>query len=239
MKKTILLTSAILLIVFSACTQRDLQRALGSVTGGTPLSMQQIVAGLKQALDQGVDRGTSLLARQDGFLGNALVRIALPPEAQTVANRLRPIPGFENVEQELIRLLNRAAEDAAASAKPIFMSAIRDMTISDARNILMGEKNAATQYLERTTSTQLFNAFKPIINSSLNKVNAVDYWQQVTSRYNQIPLVSPINTQLDDYVTQKAMEGVFKMIEIEERKIRENPAQRTTDLMRRVFSEQD
>ncbi len=238
MKRPLFFVIVFSLIAFSGCTQRDLQRTLGSVLG-TPLTMEQIVAGLKQALDQGVDRGTAQLARTDGYLGNALVRIALPSEAQTVANRLKVIPGFDNVEQELIRLLNRAAEDAAASAKPIFLSAIRNMTISDARNILMGEKNAATQYLERTTSGELYQAFRPIINNSLNRVNAVDYWEMVTTRYNQIPLVTPVTTSLDDYVTLKAMEGVFKMIEQEERNIRANPGQRTTDLMRRVFAEQD
>jgi hypothetical protein len=134
--------------------------------------------------------------------------------------------------------LNRGAEDAAKEAKPIFITAIKSMTIQDAWGILKGNDNAATEYLKRTTSPQLKEKFKPVIQASLEKVNATRYYRDIVTRYNQIPMVAKVNPDLDDYATDRAIEGLFLMIAKEEKNIRDNPEARTTELLRRVFAAQ-
>ena len=163
----------------------------------------------------------------------------LPEEARKVTNKLRMVPGFQNVEDELVLRLNRAAELAAGKAKPIFVNAIKQMTFTDALDILMGQPDAATRYLERTTSAQLYEEFKPIIANSLDEVNARQYWRDATNAYNKIPLVSPVTTELDDYVTQTALKGMFGLIEKKEDNIRQDVGARTSPLLQKVFARQD
>lgn len=203
-----------------------------------PISNEDVGNGLKQALEAGISKGADALAKPDGYFKSPY-KILLPSEAQTVVSKLSTVPGFTNLESDLIERVNRAAEDAATRAKPIFLDAIRKLTIQDAMNILMGQPNAATQYLDRTTRQSLYNAFQPVIYESLEKVHAISLWSSASTAYNRLPLVQRVDTELDNHVTLKALDGLFAMIEKEEKNIRDNPGARTTDLMRRVFSKQD
>ncbi len=205
---------------------------------GTDLSADEIGRGLKEALDLGVGEAVTLLSAENGYY-ESIYKVLLPEEARKVTNKLRMVPGFQNVEDELILRLNRAAELAAGKAKPIFVQAIKEMTFTDALDILMGQPDAATRYLERTTSSQLYNEFKPIIANSLDEVNARQYWRDATTAYNKIPLVSPVTTELDDYVTQTALKGMFGMIEKKEENIRQDIGARTSPLLQQVFAKQD
>jgi len=166
-------------------------------------------------------------------------KILLPAEVQKVTKKLKNVPGFNQVEDKMLTLLNRAAEDAATAAKPIFVSAIKSMTFSDAMNILMGADNSATTYLNNTTNKQLYSAFNPKIVKSLDKVNATDYWNKAVSAYNKIPFVEKLNPNLDDYVTKQALVGLFGMVAKKEKGIRTNISERNTDLLRKVFAKQD
>lgn len=201
-------------------------------------SNEEIIAGLKEALTLGISKGSDLLSREDGYYLSAY-KILLPAEARKVTDKLKVIPGFTNVEEEIVRRLNRAAEDAAKSAKPIFVDAIKKMTITDAVNILMGQPDAATRYLEASTYDGLYSAFQPKIVESLNHLNALEYWEKAMSAYNKIPFVDPVNPQLDDYVTREALAGLFDMIEKEEIAIRQDPAKRVSALLKKVFAKQD
>jgi hypothetical protein len=232
MKKLIVIPFVLLL--FGSC---DTLMNLAQATGAG-LSTTDIVNGLKEALTQGTNKGTSALAARDGFLRNAAVKILLPNEAQQVTRKLSEI-GMGGLVDAAIEKMNRAAEDAAKSAGPIFVNAIKQMTINDAKNILMGNDNAATEYLRRTTTNNLYNAFQPTIKASLNKVGATDAWNKVFTTYNKIPFVQQVNPNLDDHVTRKAIDGVFFMIAKEEKAIRKDPVQRTTALLKKVFAEQD
>jgi hypothetical protein len=231
---------AIALVAFSCNTAQvqTLDKLLGSAKKAFPLGEDETGKGLKEALEIGVSKGADALARPDGYFKSPY-KILLPTEAQKVVSRLQSVPGFQGLEADLTERLNRAAEDAATKAKPIFLNAIRQLTFQDAINILMGEKNAATQFLVRTTRTPLYDAFQPVINESLEKVNAVSLWSTASTTYNKIPLVSKVNTKLDDHVTNKALDGLFLKIEEEERNIRANPLARTSELLKKVFSKQD
>ena len=226
----------IILCTLLACTPKDFEDLLNG--GAAALTTEEVGLGLKEALSKGVSVGSDLLSQQDGYY-KSLYKIILPPEAQKVADKLSKVPGFDNVEDVLVQKLNRAAELAATEAKPIFVSAIRQMTIQDAWNILKGQDNAATNYLQKTTNTQLYKKFQPVILNSLNEVNAVKYYADAVNTYNKIPFVDKVNPRLDAYVTNKALDGLFSMVEKEEKAIRENPAKRVTDLLKRVFAEQD
>ncbi|TGE24615.1 DUF4197 domain-containing protein [Hymenobacter aquaticus] len=203
-------------------------------TGQGTVSQNEAAMGLKEALTQGISKGADQASRQDGFYLNKLIRIPFPPDAQRVATSLRAIGLGAQVDKFELSL-NRGAEDAARSAKPIFLSAIKSLTFKDVWGILTGEKDAATNYLKRTTTAQLTTAFKPIIQQSLDKVNATRYYTDLTTRYNMIPLVKPVQTDLNQYATDKAIGGLFTLIAQEEANIRENPVARTTELLRRVF----
>jgi len=204
--------------------------------GGT--NSNEISDGLKLALQIGIGNGSTLLSQPDGYY-KSIYKILLPAEVQKITNKLKFIPGFTQVEETLIQKINKSAEDAAVAAKPIFVDAIKSMTINDALNILMGADNAATSFLERTTRAQLYSKFNPIIINSLNKFGALDYYKSAVDKYNSIPLVDKLNPRLDDYVTNKALDGLFSMVASEELKIRKNPAARVTDLLKRVFAKQD
>ncbi|MEL6389662.1 MAG: DUF4197 domain-containing protein [Bacteroidota bacterium] len=204
-----------------------------------PLSNADIASGLKEALNLGTDEAVDFLAVKDGFY-KSVYKIYLPEEAREVTDKLKVIPGFSNVEEIILERINRAAEDAAKSVGPIFLNSIRDMTINDALGILMGEKDAATGYLHRTTNDQLYGQFQPIILESLNKFNAVDYWADAVNTYNKIPLIGGnVNPRLDDYVTQEALKGLFSLIEKKEEGIRTDINQRVTPLLQKVFQKQD
>lgn len=201
-------------------------------------TMEEIGLGLKQALEFGISEGANLLSQRDGY-NKSIYRILLPDEARDVTDRLKVIPGFSDLEDVLIEKLNRAAEDAAKSAAPIFIDAISEMTFNDALGILMGADNAATQYLNNKTYQPLYNEFQPVIVTSLNKFNAIEYWADAVNAYNKIPFVTKVNPRLDEYVTEKALDGLFAMVAKKELGIRNDLSQRTTDLLKKVFAKQD
>lgn len=197
-----------------------------------------VSSGLKQALEFGVDAAVKKLSKEDGYFVSPY-KILVPEEAQKVVEKLKYVPGFENVERDLVEKMNRAAELAAKKATPIFVDAIKQMTIKDAMNILLGENDAATRYLENTTRPQLYDAFMPVIRSALDEVDAREYWRKATDTYNKIPFVDKVNPELDDHVNNKALDGLFAEIEAKEAGIRGDKSQRTTDLLRQVFAKQD
>jgi len=232
---------AILLTTLSSCDVQS-QNKIGSIlkqipTHGNPTALE-ISAGLKQALEIGTAQGADQLSAKDGFLGNLAVKILFPPEAQKVEKTLRSI-GLNSLADNVILSINRAAEDAAKEAKPIFIAAIKQMTITDATNILLGNKDAATTYFKRVTTTQLLQKFEPVITSSLSKVGATKYWGDAATAYNKLPLVKPVNTNLSTYVAQKAIDGMFYQVAQEELKIRDNISARSTTLLQKVFGYAD
>lgn len=191
-------------------------------------------AGLKEALNVGVEKAVQSLSAENGYFGSPY-KILIPDEAQKVISTVKRVPGFQNVDEKLTGLMNEAAELAVKKATPIFVSAIKQMTFQDATAILTGEQNAATTYLKKTTNTQLYDSFLPIIQESLEKVNALSYWKTVTTAYNKIPLTKPLNPDLDDHVNQKALTGLYSLIEKKEAGIRTDASQQTSDLLREVF----
>lgn len=197
-----------------------------------------VAAGLKEALQNGISKQVSLLTAEDGFLKNDLVKIPVPAELQKVSSTLNSL-GLSNLTNEGIKTMNRAAEMAVKEATPVFVDAIKNMSFADAKAILMGNKTEATTYLQKATSTSLYTKFKPVVQQAIGKAGADKAWNAIISKYNSVPIVSKVNPDLNDYVTQKAMEGVFTMIAIEETKIRENSSSRTSDLLKKVFALQD
>lgn len=232
MKKIALL---FLIISLTACDPKDLNRILESTN---VLSEGEAANGLKEALNLGVDKSVQTLSLKDGFY-KSVYKILLPPEAQKVTSKLKSIPGFTNLEEEAIKKINSAAEDAASKAGPIFLNAIKQMTITDAMNILLGEKDAATQFLRRTTYTALYNEFKPVMVTSLNKFGALDYYGDAVNTYNKIPFVEKVNPDLADYVANKALDGLFDLVKQKELGIRTDFSQRTSSLLKKVFAKQD
>jgi hypothetical protein len=205
-----------------------------SSKGATGLSNDDIINGLKEALNVGTGKGTKKLSGVDGFFKDAAVKILMPEEAKKVEQKLRAI-GFGKQVDNAILSMNRAAEDAAQSATPIFLNAIKGITIQDGLSILKGGDFAATNYLKGKTLAQLTEAFRPVIESSLQKVNATKYWNTVFSTYNTFTK-EKVNTDLTAYVTERALTGIFFQVGLEEQKIRKDPLARTTDLLRKVFN---
>lgn len=240
MKKIIYPLSAVILFGFTGCAElQHVANQLPEILNENgQVGQNQIAQALKQALNQGIDNQVSKLTKTNGFYNNSLVKIGLPAELQQVEKTLRSV-GLGNLADEGIKALNKAAENAVKEATPIFVDAVKSMTISDATNILMGDKNAATKYLERTTSKALYSKFNPVIENSFSKVGADKIWSNIIKQYNNIPMVKKVNPDLTDYVTQEALNGVYTMIEQEELNIRKNASSRTTDLMKSVFSMQD
>ena len=198
------------------------------------LTTTEVTKGLKEALTQGTKKSTSLVSQLDGYFKNPEIKIPFPPDVQLVETKMRALGMGAQVDQFVLSL-NRAAEDAAKEAAPIFVTAIQKMTIEDAFGILKGEPDAATQYLKRTTSPQLKEKFAPIVKNSLNKVNATKYYADLVGYYNRIPFVSKVNPDLTAYATDMAIQGLFVMIAKEEKNIRKDPLARTTDLLKKVF----
>jgi len=233
MLKRILLIAVI--FQFSACS--ELQQVINQLPNGS-ITNDQIAGGLKEALNNGITNQVTKLAVDDGFYKNELTRILLPEELQKVDNTLRKI-GLSKLADEGLKVLNRAAEDAVGEAIPIFVDAIKGMSFTDAKNILLGDKNAATQYLQTATSDALYQKFNPIIANSFQKVGADKIWNNLITKYNNLPLTNNVNPDLTDYVTREALKGVFTMVEVEELNIRTKVASRSSDLLRRVFALQD
>ncbi|MCO6496539.1 MAG: DUF4197 domain-containing protein [Chitinophagaceae bacterium] len=204
-----------------------------SNTSKSNLSPETITAGLKEALESGVKHGTEKLSAVDGFFKDAAVKILMPKEAQEVEKKLRSI-GMGKLVDKAILSMNRAAEDAAKGAAPIFISAIKQMSIKDAVGILSGGDHAATNYLKETTTASLTESFRPAIEKSLNGVNAVSAWNTVFTTYNRFSK-DKVNPDLVSYVTEKALAGIFYQIGLEEQKIRKDPAAQTTNLLKQVF----
>lgn len=212
----------------TACITDDLE-------GG--LTNDEIIAGLKEALRVGSDNSVTTLNKENGYFADLALKILLPPEAANVESKLRDF-GFGYMVDDVILKMNRAAEAAAVKAKPIFINAITNITINDGLNILNGSDNAATIYLQNNTQTQLVAAYKPDIQAAMEEAGAQQAWASVTSKYNSLPLVTPVNTDLSQHVTQKAMDGLFLTIAKEEKKIRQDPVARVTDILKKVFGNQ-
>lgn len=210
------------------------KQAQDVVKNPSSLTQEDAAAGLKEALIKGISNGADLVSRLDGYYKNPEIKIPFPAEAKQVESKLRSV-GLGKQTDDVILSVNRAAEDAATEAKPVFIAAIKGMTFSDALSIVRGDERAATTYLQRTTTPELVTKFTPIIKSSLEKVNATKYWETAMTSYNKIPFITKVNPNLTEYVTQKAIEGLFIMIAKEELAIRKDPAARTSELLKKVF----
>ena len=212
--------------------------AVSSVKGGsgTSLSNEDIVSGLKEALSLGAKKSADKLSAADGFFKDAAVKVLMPPEAQKIEKALRSI-GAGKLVDDAILSFNRAAEDASKSAAPIFVDAVKNMSIQDALGILKGADTSATSYLKKATTVKLTTAFRPTIDSSLAKVGATRYWALVIDKYNSLPTTfNKVNSDLPAYVTQRALSGVFHYVAEEEKSIRANPAARVSDILKKVFA---
>ncbi|MDX1774051.1 DUF4197 domain-containing protein [Oceanihabitans sediminis] len=226
----------LLVLNFTACA--EFQQVIDQLPQEVGLSEAEIGSGLREALNLGIDKQVTRLTQKDGFFKNDLVRILLPEELQKVDKALRDI-GLGNLADEGLKVLNRAAEDAVGEATPIFIDAVKGITFNDAKSILLGQNDAATQYLTSRTEAALYNKFQPVIENSFTKVGADQIWENLINRYNSIPFTNKVNPDLTDYVTSEALKGVYTMIAMEEKEIRSNISARTTDLLRKVFAMQD
>ncbi|HOS49317.1 MAG TPA: DUF4197 domain-containing protein [Bacteroidia bacterium] len=234
MKKYII--AILLFTAASTQAQININNVLNTVNSalGNGLSNDDIVKGLKEALNVGSNKASASASKTDGFYKNNLIKIPFPKEASEMRSTLLKI-GMKKQVEEFEKQLNRAAEDAAKKAAPIFVSAVTKMTINDGITILRGKDDEATQYLRKTTNTQLTNEFKPVISASLKKVQITKYWKPLITAYNKIPFVKKANPNLDDYVTTKATDGLFILVAQEETKIRKDPAARVSDILKKVF----
>jgi len=241
---TIALAGAILLGTTSSCEVLKNVKLPPGLLNTDPTD-GEIGSGLKEALNVGIGKGVSELIKTDGYFGNELLKILLPPEAQQVQEIItKYVPGGDKLVKDAVLKMNRAAEDAANEAKPIFVDAITSMSITDAKNILFGNQNAATSYLRDKTLQSLVAAYAPKINNSLSKVGAIQAWEALSKPYNKFansPAASlvkgakPINPDLGAYVTQKALDGLFLKVSDSEKDIRQNIASRTSQVLQRVF----
>lgn len=241
MKKAIYLVSSIVLFSVSVSTaqfdklkktvDKKIEAAKPSSSG---LSQEEVGAGLKEALNKGIEKGVDQLSKPDGFFKDLSIKIPLPEEANKVETKLRSIGQGEKVD-ETIESINRAAEDATAASKDIFVEAIKGMSINDAMSILNGKDNAATKFLDKSTRVDLIRKFEPIVKVSLDKVGATKNWNAIFSTYNKLPFVEKVNPDLVEYATAKAIDGLFVQIAKEELKIRQDPAARVTDILKKVF----
>ncbi|GEC79529.1 hypothetical protein FAQ01_23990 [Flavobacterium aquatile] len=239
MNKTLLVASILFFgTTVSGCAemQQVANQLPGILNQGT--GTLDIAGGLKEALNNGINKQVVKLTAVDGFYKNQMVKILLPEELQKVDKGLRSI-GLSSLADEGLKVLNRAAEDAVKEATPIFVDAIKGMTFADAKNILMGNENSATTYLQNSTTTALYGKFNPVIKNSFTKVGADKVWSNIITKYNSIPLVKKVNPDLTDYTTTKALEGVFKMVAVEEKNIRTDLNARSSDLLKKVFALQD
>ena len=227
------------LVAFSLFGCAEMQQVMDQLPQGTGvLSQAEIGSGLKEALSNGITKQVSKLTATDGFYRNEAVKIFLPEELKVVDKKLRQI-GLSKLADEGLKVINRAAEDAVKEATPIFVDAVKQMSFNDAKNILLGNDSSATNYLQNTTTTSLQAKFTPVIQSSYTRVGADKVWSEIITKYNSLPLVKKVNPNLTEYTTSKAMEGVFKMIAVEEKDIRTNLSARSSVLLKKVFALQD
>lgn len=231
-----LVTYILLSVLLISCVTADIEKVLQeTLSQNSKPSTSEVISGLKQALSIGAQTGSKNVSQVNGFFKNPSIKIPFPPQALKVKSALDKI-GLSSLTDKVVLSLNRAAEKASSKAAPIFIDAIKSMTIKDAMDILLGSNpTAATDYLKRTTSTKLTQAFSPIITSSLSQVGATKYWGDVMTQYNRLLFVKPVDTNLNNYVTDKALDGLFMMVAKEETKIRKNPIERTTELLKKVF----
>lgn len=248
MKIKILAFTAMLFVLTACAELMNVVQTVSSV----PLTEADVIAGLKEALTTGARNSAQRLAAENGYYGDAAVKILLPPEARTIVDNISKLPGGEKLVEDVVIRINRAAEDAAKEAAPIFVNSITSMSIGDAWGILKGADNAATTYLKNTTSTELYNLYKPKIQASTEKkivgnISTKDSWNTLTTRWNslansvagKIANLKPVNTDLDDYLTSMALAGMFSKVEAEELKIRKDVSARVTPLLQRVFGSLD
>ncbi len=231
MRKT---TLFVVLFISFFMTRCDVLQQIELPSGG--LTKDEIVRGLKEALKTGTEKAVETLARENGFYLDEQVKIPFPPEVQYVADKLEAL-GLSSLVDDFVKQMNHAAEKAVSKAGPIFYDAIRQMTISDAVGILNGNDHAATDYFREKTYGQLVEAFKPDITTVLNTMHVSDYWTKVTKAYNKIPLTKKVETDLPQYVTEKAIDGLFVKVARQEKLIREDPKARTTELLKKVFAQ--
>ena len=228
MIKALFLASLLTMFVTSCDT-------LSKLPGATSITEQEAAQGIREALDQGVGRGINLLNKQDGFFGNQAYKLLLPPDAQKIETTLRDL-GMGGMVDRAILQINRAAEDAVGFARPIFVDAIRDMSIMDALNIVKGSKDAATQYFRQKTTDKLIAAFSPVIKQSLDKFQATKYYSDVVNTYNRFPTtINKINPDLPSYVVSRSVDALFDQVAKEEANIRANPVARSTEILKKVF----
>lgn len=239
--------AALFALAIIGCTEEEITKDLGSVLNSgnnseKGLTNDQVIAGLKEALVVGTGNSSAGASATDGFFKNAKIALPFPPDAIKVKEKLEGIPGMQPKIDQFVLTLNRAAEEAAKEAKPIFTNAVTSMTVQDGFAILKGNDNAATKYLEDKTSSSLYTAFKPKVTEAINKVQLTKYWEPLITKYNQLTALTggdKINPDLDDYVTKRAMSGLFTLIADEELKIRKDPVARVTDILKSVFGSLD
>jgi hypothetical protein len=240
-----------LILIFAVTSCAELMQVVSTTMGDQPLTNTEIIAGLKQALAVGTDSSVARVSKTDGYFRDELIKILLPPEAEIITKNLNRVPGGEKLLNDVVLRINRAAEDAAKEAAPVFIGSITSMTITDGLGILKGGDYAATDYLKRTTSGQLFNLYQPKIKTSIDKklignISTTESWNTLTGEWNKIANsfigqaagFTPVNVKLDEYLTQKALDGLFLKIGEEEKKIRTDPVARVTELLKRVFGAQ-
>jgi hypothetical protein len=240
---------ALPLIILSLFSCAELMQVVNTTMASPPLTNTEIIAGLKQALAVGTDSSVARVSKTDGYFRDELIKILLPPEAEIITKNISRLPGGEKLVNDVILRINRAAEDAAKEAAPVFISSITGMTISDGLAILKGGEHAATDYLKSSTSGQLFSLYQPKIKTSIDKklignISTTESWNTLTGEWNKMANsmigkaagFKPVTVKLDEYLTQKALDGLFLKIADEEKKIRTDPKARVTDLLKRVFS---
>lgn len=213
----------------------DVNNSVNTASGPTPLTNLDVIKGLKEALSIGTNNSSALISKMDGFYKNPEIFIPFPAEAIKVKEKIEAL-GMKSQVDKFVMTLNRSAETATKEAAPIFINAITSMSISDGFTILRGGENAATTYLKEKTTGQLRIKFKPVVKNAISKVEVTKYWNPVINTYNKIPFIDKQNPDLEDYVTIKAIDGLFLMIAKEEKKIRKDPLARVTDILKRVFS---
>ena len=237
-----ILLFALISFSLSACDPKTLEGIMSGIPSGTtPLSNEEVVSGLKEALKVGAQNAVSFTSREGGFQNNQLIRIPFPAEAEKVKAAALSL-GLQSQVQKFEATLNRAAEKAAAEAVPVFVNAITNMSIQDGFNILKGDSTAATSYLRQQTTSELITKFGPIVQRAIDEVNLTSYWQPLANAYNTSTILTggqPVNPDLKAYVTQKAMDGLFHYVAAEEKKIRRDPAARVSEILRRVFGSID
>lgn len=222
-------------IAFGCAEMTQVMEEVSDMSSTPSLTNDEVIRGLKQALEVGTNNSTALTSKMDGFYKNPAIFIPFPPEAIKVKEKVEAL-GMGNQVEKFEMTMNRAAETATKEAAPIFINAITSMSIADGFAILRGNDNAATHYLMNKTSSQLNGKFKPVVKNAIDQVQVTKYWNPIINTYNKVPLVEKMNPDLDDYITTKAMDGLFLMIEKEEKNIRANPMARVTDLLKKVFA---